>query len=142
MEVSSHALAQQRVYGVPFDVAVFTNLTRDHLDYHHHNGRIFRCQADRFRRRGTDPPRVAVINHDDEYGQKLEKISKKRRSEVLTYGCAEGDLHAEKSRSPHEDTRFDLVTPEEIIPVFSPLIGRVNVYNILAAAARGLRSRL
>ncbi len=134
MEVSSHALAQQRVYGIPFDVAVFTNLTRDHLDYHHTMEEYFAAKRMLFEGCGTDPPRVAVINADDEHGQKLAKISKKRGSEVLTYGLKSGDLHAEKVDVTPRGTRFDLITPEETVPIFSPLIGKVNVYNILAAA--------
>jgi UDP-N-acetylmuramoyl-L-alanyl-D-glutamate--2,6-diaminopimelate ligase len=135
MEVSSHALAQQRVYGIPFDVAVFTNLTRDHLDYHHTMEEYFAAKQILFEGCGTDPPRVAVLNAEDEYGQKLAKVSKKRGSEVLTYGLTSGDLRADKVDITPRGTRFDLVTPEEVVPVFSPLIGKVNVYNILAAAS-------
>jgi UDP-N-acetylmuramoyl-L-alanyl-D-glutamate--2,6-diaminopimelate ligase len=134
MEVSSHALAQERVYGIPFDVAVFTNLTRDHLDYHHTMEEYFAAKQVLFEGCGTDPPRVAVLNAEDEYGQKLTKISKKRGSEVVTYGLTSGDLHADKVDITPRGTRFDLVMPEETVPVFSPLIGRVNVYNLLAAA--------
>jgi UDP-N-acetylmuramoyl-L-alanyl-D-glutamate--2,6-diaminopimelate ligase len=134
MEVSSHALAQQRVYGIPFDVAVFTNLTRDHLDYHHTMEEYFASKQALFEGCGTDPPRVAVLNTDDEYGQKLARVSKKRGSEVVTYGLTGGDLHADKIDITPRGTRFDLVTPEEVVPIFSPLIGKVNVYNILAAA--------
>src|SRR6201993_4911437 len=68
MEVSSHALEQQRVYGIPFDVAVFTNLTRDHLDYHHTMEDYFFSKQILFEGCGTEPPRAAVINLDDEYG--------------------------------------------------------------------------
>jgi UDP-N-acetylmuramoyl-L-alanyl-D-glutamate--2,6-diaminopimelate ligase len=134
MEVSSHALAQERVYGIPFDVAVFTNLTRDHLDYHHTMEEYFAAKQVLFEGCGTDPPRVAVLNAEDEYGQKLARISKKRGSEVVTYGLTSGDLHADKVDITPRGTRFDLITPEEAVPVFSPLIGKVNVYNILAAA--------
>jgi UDP-N-acetylmuramoyl-L-alanyl-D-glutamate--2,6-diaminopimelate ligase len=134
MEVSSHALAQQRVYGTPFDVAVFTNLTRDHLDYHHTMEDYFASKQVLFEGCGTDPPRVAVLNTEDEYGQRLGKISKKLGSEVLTYGLTSGDLHADKVDITPRGTRFDLVTPEEVVPIFSPLIGKVNVYNVLAAA--------
>src|SRR5581483_10272645 len=73
MEVSSHALAQQRVYGVPFDVAVFTNLTRDHLDYHHTMDEYFASKRILFEACGTEPPRVAALNMDDEYGRELMK---------------------------------------------------------------------
>jgi len=134
MEVSSHALAQQRIFAVPFDVAVFTNLTRDHLDYHHTMDEYFASKQTLFEGVGTEPPRAAVINTDDEYGQKLLKVSKKRSSEVLSYGWSKGDLHGENVEITPRGTRFDLVTPDDTIPVFSPLIGKVNVYNILAAA--------
>jgi UDP-N-acetylmuramoyl-L-alanyl-D-glutamate--2,6-diaminopimelate ligase len=133
MEVSSHALAQQRVYGIPFDVAVFTNLTRDHLDYHHTMEEYFASKEVLFEGCGTDPPRVAVVNVEDESGQKLAKLSKKRGSAVLTYGLSSGDLRADKVDITPRGTRFDLITPEEVVPVFSPLIGKVNVYNVLAA---------
>jgi UDP-N-acetylmuramoyl-L-alanyl-D-glutamate--2,6-diaminopimelate ligase len=134
MEVSSHALAQERVYGIPFDVAVFTNLTRDHLDYHRTMEEYLAAKQVLFEGCGTDPPRVAVFNADDEYGQKLTKVSRKRGSEVLTYGLTSGDLRADKVDITPRGTRFDLATPEEVVHVFSPLIGKVNVYNILAAA--------
>jgi UDP-N-acetylmuramoyl-L-alanyl-D-glutamate--2,6-diaminopimelate ligase len=134
MEVSSHALAQQRVYGIPFDVAIFTNLTRDHLDYHHTMEEYFASKRALFEGCGTDAPRAAVLNSDDEGGQRLVKISKKRSAEVLTYGFAKGDFHAGKVDITPRGTRFDLVTPKGTIPLFSPLIGKVNVYNVLAAA--------
>jgi len=134
MEVSSHALEQQRVYGIPFDVAVFTNLTRDHLDYHHTIEGYFASKQVLFEGCGTDPPRAAVINTDDEYGQKLLKISRKHSSEVLTYGLAKGDFRAEKLEITPRGSRFDLHSPKDAIPLFSALIGKVNVYNILAAA--------
>jgi len=135
MEVSSHALAQQRVYGIPFDVAVFTNLTRDHLDYHHTMDDYFAAKQALFEGCGTDAPRVAVLNADDEYGQKLAKISRKHGSQVLTYGLAKADFTAEKADVTPRGTRFDLISPDGVIALFSPLIGKVNVYNIAAAAA-------
>src|SRR5271156_5299134 len=134
MEVSSHALAQERVFGVPFDVAVFTNLTRDHLDYHKTMEEYFAAKRVLFEGCGTDAPRAVVTNLDDEYGAKLAEFSRKKSSLVLKYGWERGDLHAEKVEITTRGTRFDLVTPEAKIPVFSALIGRVNVYNILAAA--------
>jgi UDP-N-acetylmuramoyl-L-alanyl-D-glutamate--2,6-diaminopimelate ligase len=135
MEVSSHALAQQRVFGLPFDVAVFTNLTRDHLDYHITMDEYFTAKRVLFEGCGTEAPRVAVTNLDDEYGAKLTQFSRKRSSVVLTYGWERGDFHAQKVEIAPRGTRFDLITPKEKIAIFSPLIGRVNVYNVLAAAA-------
>src|SRR5258706_3867502 len=134
MEVSSHALAQERVFGVPFDVAVFTNLTRDHLDYHKTMEEYFAAKRVLFEGCGTDSPRAVVTNADDESGVKLAEFSRKRSAVVLKYGWARGDLHAGKVEITTCGTRFDLVMPSEKIAVFSTLIGRVNVYNILAAA--------
>src|ERR1700736_1708771 len=84
MEVSSHALKQQRVFGIPFDVAVFTNLTRDHLDYHGTMENYFRAKQMLFEGCGTEPPRAAVLNLDDEYGRQLWKLCKKKSALVLS----------------------------------------------------------
>jgi UDP-N-acetylmuramoyl-L-alanyl-D-glutamate--2,6-diaminopimelate ligase len=135
MEVSSHALAQQRVFAVPFDVGVFTNLTRDHLDYHKTMDEYFASKRILFEGCGTDAPRVAVLNADDEYGRALAQISKAKGSKVMTYGLAKADFCAEKVQITGRGTRFEAITPDGAIPIWSPLIGRVNVYNILAAAA-------
>jgi UDP-N-acetylmuramoyl-L-alanyl-D-glutamate--2,6-diaminopimelate ligase len=134
MEVSSHALAQQRVYGIPFDLAVFTNLTQDHLDYHRTMKEYFASKRVLFEGCGTEPPRAGVLNIDDEYGQKLLAVSRKRSSEIFTYGLARGDLHAENIELTLRGTRLDVITPGGRIPVFSSLIGHVNVLNMLAAA--------
>lgn len=135
MEVSSHALAQERVFGIPFDVAVFTNLTRDHLDYHHTMDDYFASKKILFAGCGTKEPRVAVLNADDESGLQLVKFSKGRSAEVITYGVAKADFHVTKLEITPQGTRFNVITPDEMIPVSSQLIGRVNVYNILAASA-------
>jgi UDP-N-acetylmuramoyl-L-alanyl-D-glutamate--2,6-diaminopimelate ligase len=135
MEVSSHALAQQRVFGVPFDVAVFTNLTRDHLDYHKSMEEYFYAKRVLFEGCGTDAPRAVVTNLDDEYGAKLAEFSRKRSAVVLTYGWVRGDFHTESAEIAPHGTRFDLIMPQGKLAIFSPLIGRVNVYNILAASA-------
>jgi UDP-N-acetylmuramoyl-L-alanyl-D-glutamate--2,6-diaminopimelate ligase len=135
MEVSSHALAQQRVYGIPFDVAVFTNLTQDHLDYHHTMEEYFASKSILFEGCGTEAPRAAVLNLDDEHGQKLAQISRKRSSEVMTYGLTSGEFHAGNVEITLHGTKLEIITPTTRIPIFSPLIGHVNVINILAAAA-------
>jgi UDP-N-acetylmuramoyl-L-alanyl-D-glutamate--2,6-diaminopimelate ligase len=134
MEVSSHALEQERVYAIPFDVAVFSNLTRDHLDYHKDMESYFACKAKLFRGVGTQPPRVAILNKDDECGRRLID-AKRPGSQTYTYGLTSGDFHATKTEIMLKGTRFDVVTPDGIIEIFSPLVGRVNVYNILAASA-------
>ena len=135
MEVSSHALAQQRVFAIPFTTAIFTNLTRDHLDYHKTMEQYFAAKRVLFEGCGTEPPQSAVINSDDEAGRELLKLSHKRSEVVLTYGLNAGDFHAEKVEITARGTRFDLAMPKETVPLFSPLIGQVNVYNVLAAAA-------
>ena len=132
MEVSSHALEQQRVFGIPFDVALFTNLTRDHLDYHRTMEEYFASKTILFQGSGTEPPRVAVINIEDEYGKRLIKLCKQ---EVITYGIDSGDFHADKLAIEALGTRFNLVTPAGEHAIWSPLLGRVNVFNIVAACA-------
>ena len=134
MEVSSHALEQQRVYGVPFDVAVFTNLTRDHLDYHGTMEEYFASKTILFKGLGTEPPRVAVINIEDEYGQRIIKLLKKQQ-ELITYGVDGGDFRAKDISIQRSGTTFTLVTPSGQHPVWSPLLGRVNVLNLIAASA-------
>jgi len=135
MEVSSHALAQERVFGLPFEVAVFTNLTRDHLDYHHDMESYFHAKQRLFEGSGAPPPRVAVINLQDEYGARLLPLSQARGSEVLTYGLGRGDFSAERIESGARGLRFEMRTPAGPVEIESPLVGKVNVYNILAAAA-------
>jgi len=135
MEVSSHALAQQRVFGIPFDVAVFTNFTRDHLDYHGTMEEYFQAKRVLFEGCGTEPPRAAVLNIDDEYGRQLVAFSKRRNSQVLSYGLAFGDFHAASIEITARGTRFQMTIPGGRLPIWSPLIGKVNVYNVLAAAA-------
>jgi UDP-N-acetylmuramoyl-L-alanyl-D-glutamate--2,6-diaminopimelate ligase len=144
MEVSSHALAQDRIYGIPFDVAVFTNLTRDHLDYHNTMEEYFAAKQVLFTGSGTREPRVAIINADDEYGVKLAQLCRSRRSEVITYGFAKADFHAARVQVGPRGTEFDLIAPDHCVSIASPLIGKVNVYNVLAsgaaAYARGCQS--
>ena len=134
MEVSSHALDQGRVFGIPFDVAVFSNLTQDHLDYHSTMEEYFAAKRILFEGCGTEPPRCAIVNIDDDYGRKLVEFSR-RRSQVFTYGVEAGDFHAEALEMTPQGNRFTLTTPDGPIVLRSPLIGRVNVYNVIAACA-------
>ncbi len=135
MEVSSHALAQQRVFGIPYDVAVFTNLTRDHLDFHHGMEEYFLAKRTLFEGCGTAPPRCALMNGDDEFGRRLLEFSRTHSKEVYSYGLSAGDFHAERLEMMPAGNRFDLVTPDGSLPLFSPLLGRVNVHNAIAACA-------
>jgi UDP-N-acetylmuramoyl-L-alanyl-D-glutamate--2,6-diaminopimelate ligase len=142
MEMSSHALEQERVWGLPLDVAMFTNLTQDHLDYHGTMERYFAAKARLFEGVGTPPPRVAVINLDDPYGPEMMKVF--RGSELMTYGIGgpEALYCAFDVRYTPGGTRFAFDTPDDRVRIESPLSGRVNVSNLLAAMcaalARGL----
>jgi UDP-N-acetylmuramoyl-L-alanyl-D-glutamate--2,6-diaminopimelate ligase len=134
MEVSSHALEQERVWGIPFDVALFTNLTRDHLDYHQTMENYFAAKTLLFKGEGVEPPRAAVVNVEDPYGQELLKYCKKHE-ELITYGIERGDFHARDVKIENNGVQFKLVTPQGDVPIYSPLLGRVNIYNLIAASA-------
>jgi UDP-N-acetylmuramoyl-L-alanyl-D-glutamate--2,6-diaminopimelate ligase len=141
MEMSSHALDQERVWGLPVDVAMFTNLTQDHLDYHGTMEKYFAAKARLFEGVGTPPPRVAVINGDDAYGERLSAMA--RESLVMRYGLASRmEYRAEDAILHAGEMRFVFKTPNGDVPIRSLLTGRVNVYNLLAAScaalARGL----
>ncbi len=134
MEISSHALEQERVWGLPVEVAIFTNLTQDHLDYHGTMESYFAAKARLFDGVGAPPPRVAVINADDAYGERL--AAGIERSQVVRYGMeGKGDFVAEDVRMRAGETRFRMLTPHGVVEMRSPLTGRVNVYNVLAASA-------
>ena len=156
MEMSSHALEQERVWGIQVDVAIFTNLTQDHLDYHQTMDKYAAAKARLFAGVGAPPPRVAVINADDSFADAMMKsfdpdnrltFETKPNADsrqLFTYGI-------ESSRATHSafqlkasatGTIFSFDTPIDRLTVESPLAGRVNVSNLLAAMcaalARGL----
>ncbi len=138
MEVSSHALDQGRVAGCPFRTAVFTNISRDHLDYHHSMEAYFKAKSLLFSGLTDSPegPVTAVINLDDPLGKILMD---KTSVPVLTYGleknCA---VRAETITASREGVTAQLITPSGKIAIRSSLIGNFNIYNILAAAAVGV----
>jgi len=142
MEMSSHALEQERVWGLPVDVAMFTNLTQDHLDFHGTMERYLAAKVRLFEGVGGPPPRVAVINMDDPYGPDM--VEAFRGSELMTYGIGgpEALYCAFDVRHAPGGTCFEFDTPYDRVIIESPLSGRVNVSNVLAAMcaalARGL----
>ena len=142
MEVSSHALAQGRVFCLPYDVAVFTNLTQDHLDFHGTMENYFAAKAALFDGSLGQAPRVAVINIDDDWGARLVDIARQAKAEVFSYGLAAGEFRAAEARMSAAGMSFQLITPVGTAQVETHLIGRVNLYNLLAASgaalARGL----
>lgn len=134
MEVSSHALVQQRVECLRFEVAVFTNLTGDHLDYHGDMEKYFHAKAQLFRA-GTDRPLPAhaVINCDDSFGQRLAQSM--TGVEVCTFGIGgDATVRAESIRLDATESRFQLRTLKGDRACRIPFIGRHNIYNSLAAA--------
>lgn len=135
MEVSSHALAQDRVRGIEFDVAVFTNLTQDHLDYHktmenyfEAKRRLFENLAGQLKKKGK-----AILNMDDRYGMLLAERHGKELP-VTTYGVgARADYRASNIKIDFSGTSYRLDVAGKSYLVRLPLIGRFNVYNSLAA---------
>jgi UDP-N-acetylmuramoyl-L-alanyl-D-glutamate--2,6-diaminopimelate ligase len=139
MEVSSHALDQGRTQDCPFNVAVFTNLSRDHLDYHKTMDEYFAAKSRLFKelragKSGRQPS--AVINLDDPRGKDLVAMT---QAAVFTYGLGkECQVSADAIQMDRNGLKFRLRTPAGEGVVRSPLIGDFNVYNILAAAGAGI----
>lgn len=128
MEVSSHSLDQRRIDGLEFDVAVFTNLTRDHLDYHGTMEKYFQAKARLLAY--LKPEGTAVLNADAPEWRSLETSS-----QTLTFGTEESaDIQAEDVRFTSEGSEWRLVTPRGSADVRLPLIGDINVENALAAS--------
>ncbi|OGW66542.1 MAG: UDP-N-acetylmuramoyl-L-alanyl-D-glutamate--2,6-diaminopimelate ligase [Nitrospirae bacterium RIFCSPLOWO2_02_FULL_62_14] len=144
MEVSSHALALDRTAGCEFDVAIFTNLTQDHLDFHRDMDSYFEAKRRLFS--DLDPagkkprPKRAIVNLDDASGPRVCEAS---RVPVWTYAIHQrADIRAEDVRLALGGTRFTAATPRGKFPVESRLVGEHNVYNILAAIGVGLHEGL
>ena len=139
MEVSSHGLHQGRVRGVDFDVAVLSNLTRDHLDYHQTFEAYAAAKRSLFEHKGL---KCAVLNCDDAFGQTLEKALKADGKAVLTYGITQGDVQAVDVQFSNTYFTFNATTPFGSAPVKVNLVGRFNVYNVLAVLATLLASKV
>ncbi len=138
MEVSSHALDQGRVWRVPYDVAIFTNLTQDHLDYHGTMEAYFAAKRKLFDGSQARPPRVAILNAEDDTQAALAETAQAAGSEIWSYGAARGDFHAREIAMRPNGMSFTLVSPQGEAPIDVALTGRVNVLNLLAATAAAL----
>lgn len=135
VEVSSHALALGRVFGLPFHTAVFTNLTRDHLDFHPTMEAYFEAKRMLFQGAGASPPRYAVLNGDDPFAR---QVHPPRESETFWYGLGkDATVRATHITSAIAGLRFQVEYGKLRFPVESTLVGRINVYNILAACCTG-----
>jgi UDP-N-acetylmuramoyl-L-alanyl-D-glutamate--2,6-diaminopimelate ligase len=138
MEVSSHALDQGRVAGIGFDVAVFTNLTRDHLDYHGTMERYFAAKQLLFDGSRYPAPRVAIVNAGDPHSQQLAQAARQAGSQVVTYGLEKlttADWRAEDFELTPAGAEFTIVSPFGSARIQSGLAGEVNILNLLAALA-------
>jgi UDP-N-acetylmuramoyl-L-alanyl-D-glutamate--2,6-diaminopimelate ligase len=141
LEMTSHGLAQHRGAGCDFDVAVVTNVTHEHLDFHgslHAYRRakagLFEGLEDSFRKPGV--PKISVLNRDDDSFSYLTAYQADRQ---IAYSAGrDGDVTAENVRLDSDRTRFDLCTPSGRVAIESSLIGVYNVSNILAAASVGV----
>lgn len=139
MEVSSHALALKRAAGLKLDTATFTNLSRDHLDFHGSfeeyaaaKRKLFDLLNDDAWKRGA----TAVLNGDDDLGRELiDALRSSDRVATLTYGFAEGDVHAVDVASTSRGSTARFVTPGGSLDVILNLVSRFNVMNALAATA-------
>lgn len=137
MEVSSHGLVQGRVNGVRFNVAVLTNLSRDHLDYHGDMAAYAAAKRKLFYWPGLE---CMVINADDDFGAELIEDSEGRELRVLTYGLKSGDVRGQNLALHGDGLAMDVVTPEGNARIEARLMGRFNAYNLLAVLAGLLAS--
>jgi UDP-N-acetylmuramoyl-L-alanyl-D-glutamate--2,6-diaminopimelate ligase len=130
LEASSHSLAMDRLWTCHFAAAVFTNLTREHMDYHKNFEDYFAAKRRLFEGTGAGVPEVAILNIDDEYGKRLTGLAKRS----VTYGLnSAADLTTRKFQLTFSGLSFTAQTPNGKVQVSSALVGRINVYNILAA---------
>ena len=135
IEVSSHSLEQGRVRGLNWSRALFTNFSRDHLDYHSTMEEYFKAKSLLFSSLGEEGEGQAktIINMDDPKGRVLQKVTK---ASSVSYGLGDNCfIRAADIHSSVEGLHFRLITPAGDIPITSHLFGQMNVYNILAAAA-------
>ncbi|MYB95053.1 UDP-N-acetylmuramoyl-L-alanyl-D-glutamate--2,6-diaminopimelate ligase [Candidatus Poribacteria bacterium] len=136
METSSQGLALQRLAGLTFDTAVFTNFTQDHLDYHQTMEAYLKAKLMLFEQLSEEG--VAVLNSDAPVSKRIAETC--LRSRLLMYGLNnKADLHAEDIAFAHNRLAFTAVTPEGRFPVKLRLLGEYNLYNALAAIAVGIR---
>ena len=136
LEVSSHALELRRVHGFDFHTVVFTNLSRDHLDFHKTMEAYAAAKKRLFKGAGGATPRFAVINRDDAFGKELSEIG---GFETLTYGRSKGaTVRASKVEATADSLRFQVLAPDGSCEIAAQLRGGYNVSNMLAAIATGL----
>jgi len=130
LEASSHSLAMDRLWGCHFQAAVFTNLTREHMDFHKTFEDYFAAKKRLFEGTGAGAPEVAVLNADGEFGKRLAGLAKK----TVTYGLeSDADITTKRFQLTFDGLTFTAHTPNGKVHVVSRLVGTINVYNLLAA---------
>ena len=132
MEVSSHGLDQGRVNAVEFDVAVFTNLSRDHLDYH---GNMENYAAAKQKLFMWDGLQTSIINADDAFGSELIATLKTQHKSCLSYGFEMADISASDLQLHDSGLSMTVKTPQGIALLSAPVLGRFNAYNVLSVLA-------
>lgn len=144
MEVSSHALDLGRVYGLDYNIAIYTNLSQDHLDYHRSMEEYFRTKSLLFAQLGNTyrekVNKFAIVNEDDPYAKLIKRSTSQH---ILTYGCKkQANIMAKNINLGLSQTCFTLVTPNGTVEIVSKLIGIFNVYNMLAAAGAAIAAKV
>ncbi|MCC6262769.1 MAG: UDP-N-acetylmuramoyl-L-alanyl-D-glutamate--2,6-diaminopimelate ligase [Bryobacterales bacterium] len=133
MEVSSHALALGRVHGIHYQTAVFTNLTQDHLDFHHTMDAYFEAKGLLFSPERAQPPAWAVLNADDPYANHTPLAP---QTEAIRFGLNQtADLRALNVETGFQGVSFDAEWQGKRLPLYSPMLGEFNVHNLLGAYA-------
>jgi UDP-N-acetylmuramoyl-L-alanyl-D-glutamate--2,6-diaminopimelate ligase len=142
MEVSSHALDLGRVHGCDFNIAVFTNLSQDHLDYHQTmedykqaKGLLFSQLGNSFQH---DKPKYAILNSDEIVSKEYMKMT---AAHIITYGIdGEADIKADNIKMTPKGTSFDIIINRQHYPISIKLAGKFNIYNVLASIGAALAS--
>ncbi len=129
MEVSSHGLHQGRVNGVEFDLAVLTNLSRDHLDYHETMEDYAAAKQQLFTWQGLG---IAILNADDAFGQSVADSLKTQGKPLMTYGLTQGDVRGVTLQLHQQGLTMQVTTPSGDALINAPVLGRFNAYNVLA----------
>ncbi|NSL50776.1 UDP-N-acetylmuramoyl-L-alanyl-D-glutamate--2,6-diaminopimelate ligase [Calidifontibacillus erzurumensis] len=145
MEVSSHALDMGRVRGCDYDIAVFTNLTQDHLDYHQTMEEYAKAKGLLFAQLGNSidyqKPKFAILNNDDPASEMYKKIT--AGAHILTYGIdKDSDVRATNIKMDKQGTSFTLTTPIGEENVSIKLLGKFSVYNVLAAVTTAIAANI
>lgn len=142
IEVSSHAIDQKRIEGIEFDVGIFTNLTRDHLDYHSNMEEYFEVKKSFLTSLLSHSRKsnvFAIINNDDPWGAKIQPPASVK---TWRYGATQGEFTFELEKMDFQGTHFKLKTPFGTLSLHSPLVGIHNIYNVMAAVAAALAGGL